>query len=656
MAFALTLAVSASVSVASFLQHWRTAATLSLVHEGYLPLALTVSEVRATQSVFGNLLERMLSARNLNATRIWLNAARRARPNTLEQAIDSVEAIEHMAPPAADREALRRLKRDLRGIKTMMTRGEERYDDLYGALDAGDRDAAERVLADLRVRERAIDGRLRTVWATNLRRIEETSERAAAEQDAALAVLLALVVVALMVGVAVTWWSSRVLSPLPALQERVEAVARGDFAQRLGPNTDDEIGRLGREFERMVAALAARDASLKELQRMQAQILADLSAAVLVTDAEGILRSVNPAARRLFALPDDALGSALGSTDLGVRIDGLETAIARVVEGAEREVLGEVGLLPPASQLGDGRRYLDVVVTPFGSEAVVAGRGGVLVVAEDITDALNTKARLIQSERLAAIGRMAAHVTHEVRNPLSSMGLNMELLQDELHGAGGEARELLTAIQREIEHLTAVTEEYLRVARLPNPQLEPEQLGDIVHSAVEFLRPELSAAGLDLDVDVQPELPMVALDETQIRQVLINLIKNAREACVRGGVVRVRVGELEGAVVVRVSDDGKGMTEEERARIFDLFYTTKETGTGLGLPLSQQIVVAHGGLIRCQSAEGEGTEFELLFPACQGGGGPVASLEQVREREMKGDENGTEGDYQPQPSATATHS
>ena len=131
----------------------------------------------------------------------------------------------------------------------------------------------------------------------------------------------------------------------------------------------------------------------------------------------------------------------------------------------------------------------------------------------------------------------------------------------------------------------------------------------------EFMRPELSAASIELALDVDPELPLVALDETQIRQVLINLIKNAREAMPDGGRVQVSVKRLASGVAVRVADQGEGMTPEQRARIFDLFYTTKETGSGLGLPLSQQIVVAHGGLIRCQSAPGEGTTFELWFPS-----------------------------------------
>jgi two-component system, NtrC family, sensor kinase len=503
LAFALMLAVSGSVSVASFVQHQRTAATLSLVHEGYLPLSVTISEARATQSVFGNLLDRVLTERDTSATRSWLSAARKARPATIERAISGIAAIENMAPPSVDRGSLASVRRELRRILSMLAQGEGRYAELYAALEGGDKDGAARILADLRARERTIDGRLRAVWSTVLGRIESTSERAAAEQQRALAVLAALGLLALVVGIGVTFWSQHVLSPLPRLQERVEAVARGDLAERLGPNTDDEIGRLGREFENMVAALAARDRSLKELQQMQ-----------------------------------------------------------------------------------------------------------------------------LQSERLAAIGRMAAHVTHEVRNPLSSIGLNVELLEEELEDAGAETKDLLRAIHREIEHLTAITEEYLRVARMPNPQLEPEDLGDIARGTAEFLRKELDAAGVRLELDVERELPLTSVDDAQIRQVLINLLKNAREAMPNGGRVRVEVAGKDGGVALRVSDDGPGMSAEQRARVFDLFYTTKAGGTGLGLPLSQQIVVAHGGAIHCDSAEGRGTVFELWFPADRGeraGSGPGAA-------------------------------
>lgn len=643
LGFALVLAVSGMVSVASIVQHQRTAATLHLLHEGYLPLSLAVSEVRAAQSVFDNLLDRLATEPQTASTRAWLNVARRARPERLARALNSIALIQGSAPPASERATLAKLRRELRRIRTALRKNEARYERLYAAFGAGDAAEAEALLADLRTRERAVDGRLRLAWKTVLERIRATSERASAQQGQAIAVLLVLGVIALMVGVAVTLWSQRVLSPLPKLQARVEAVARGDFVHRLGSTGDDEIARLAREFERMVAALATRDQRLRELQQTQAQILADLSAAVVVVAGDGSVRVANPAARTLLGLGDEVPGAALPKTGLLQRLPGLGEAMAEVADSGAPRAMHEVPLQPPAD--GEAPRQLNVLVRPFGGEGT--GETALLLVAEDVTEALATKTRLIQTERLAAIGRMAAHITHEVRNPLSSIGLNVEMLEEELQDepaeSAGEARALLSAIHGEIERLRGVTEEYLRVARLPNPVLEAEDLSDLVQGTVSFMRREFSGNGVGLRLEIADALPLVAIDEAQLRQVLMNLLRNGREALegrrssepervVAGGEgqgdglgeIRVRVahgGASRGGVVLVVEDDGVGMDAETRARIFDLFYTTKKLGTGLGLPLTQQIVLAHGGKITCESTPDVGTRFELWFPGVPGDGG-----------------------------------
>jgi len=266
---------------------------------------------------------------------------------------------------------------------------------------------------------------------------------------------------------------------------------------------------------------------------------------------------------------------------------------------------------------GEPEKKLDVLLTPFGTEPPEGEKRAVLLVAEDVTEELDTKERLIQNERLAAIGRMAAHVTHEVRSPLSSIGLNIELLEDELPRLNREALALISAIKREIESLAGITEEYLRVARLPNPRLESEDLADVVRSTVQFLTPEFESCGIEIQVETDTAIPQVALDEAQIRQVLINLLKNAREAMPDGGRVSVNVRNGDDGVILRVCDQGIGMDPEQREHLFDLFYTTKKYGTGLGLPLTQQIVLAHEGRIQCASTEGGGTTFELWFPAIE---------------------------------------
>jgi len=211
--------------------------------------------------------------------------------------------------------------------------------------------------------------------------------------------------------------------------------------------------------------------------------------------------------------------------------------------------------------------------------------------------------RLIRSERLATVGRMAAQITHEVRNPLASIGLYVELLGDEL-GDRPEARRLVSSITSEVDRLTEITETYLRFARLPRPKLDREDLPALVASVVEFARAELLQAGIVLDTNLAPDLE-VAADESQLRQALLNLIRNAREAMHGGGRMTVTVGmRPDGMAEITIGDTGPGIAPEHLPKIFDPFFSTKAKGTGLGLALVQQIAVEHGGRVEVES-EGE---------------------------------------------------
>ncbi len=240
-----------------------------------------------------------------------------------------------------------------------------------------------------------------------------------------------------------------------------------------------------------------------------------------------------------------------------------------------------------------------------------------LLVADDVSEAAAAQRRALQAERLAAIGKMAAHVTHEIRNPLSSIGLNAELLDETLASekASAEARRLLSAIVREVGHLADVSEEYLRVARLPSPRPTRVDLAALVREVTSFARPELERARVQIVLDLPTAPVEVSLDEGQVRQALVNLIRNAREAMEEGGNLTLAVARRGGSVELSVRDDGPGIDADVRARIFDPFFTTKSTGTGLGLPLTRQILEAHGGTIVCLPVSPNGTEFKLSFPA-----------------------------------------
>lgn len=234
--------------------------------------------------------------------------------------------------------------------------------------------------------------------------------------------------------------------------------------------------------------------------------------------------------------------------------------------------------------------------------------------------------KLVKSERLAAVGRIAAQITHEIRNPLSSIGLNADLLSEELGRlAGGsdaaEATGLLRSIAREVDRLTEVTEGYLRFARLPKPRLEAEDIGPLLADLLAFTREELTARGIETRLTLAPGLPEVRADDNQLRQAMLNLVRNAVEAMPSGGVLAVDAAARDVAgrrwVEVSVRDSGVGISAEASARVFDPFFSTKAGGTGLGLALTQQIVGEHGGELTFESEPGVGTTFRLRLPAVE---------------------------------------
>ncbi|MGO8971780.1 MAG: ATP-binding protein [Myxococcaceae bacterium] len=225
---------------------------------------------------------------------------------------------------------------------------------------------------------------------------------------------------------------------------------------------------------------------------------------------------------------------------------------------------------------------------------------------------------LLLAERLAAVGRVSAQVAHEVRNPLSSIGLNTELLEEvvkKAHFAAPseerEAQQLLAAISGEVDRLTEVTDQYLRLARLPRPVLVPEDVNQLLARVLDFSGQELERAGVKVERDLDASAPRALADEAQLRQVFLNLLRNSREAMPTGGTLRVGSRVAGEEVEVTISDSGAGIPEEVQGRLFEPFFSTKSGGTGLGLALARQILEGHGGSIACTSTAAEGTTFLL---------------------------------------------
>ncbi len=276
--------------------------------------------------------------------------------------------------------------------------------------------------------------------------------------------------------------------------------------------------------------------------------------------------------------------------------------------------------LRPLRQLHDGVRsvasgnYRDRVLVTGGTEVADLAREFNAMAA-----AIEEREQdLVRSERLAAVGKMAAVITHEIRNPLSSIGLNTELLEEDLirFGVPLEARNLCGAIHAEVDRLAAITEEYLRFARLPKPRLEREQVNGIVAGVIEFQRGELVNEGVRVIAELADGLPLISADEAQLRGAFLNLMRNSVEAMAgTGGVLTVATRKNGASVEIQVRDTGPGIAPDNLTRIFEPFFSTKERGTGLGLALTEQIVAEHGGRIAVDSTLGRGTTFTISLPA-----------------------------------------
>jgi two-component system NtrC family sensor kinase len=225
---------------------------------------------------------------------------------------------------------------------------------------------------------------------------------------------------------------------------------------------------------------------------------------------------------------------------------------------------------------------------------------------------------LLQSERLAAVGRMAAQITHEIRNPLASLSLNAELLSEQLASGDttdvAESRSIVAAMAREVDRLAEVTEEYLRFARLPRPATALVEAGELVEEFLTFTTPELASQGIRLERRLENGSLTVRADDGQLRQVLLNLVRNARDAAGAGGTVTVSARSSGALVELEVADDGPGISEAVQERMFEPFFTTKPQGTGLGLAVVRQIVRDHGGELVCETGTGQGTRMTVRLP------------------------------------------
>ncbi len=240
----------------------------------------------------------------------------------------------------------------------------------------------------------------------------------------------------------------------------------------------------------------------------------------------------------------------------------------------------------------------------------------------------STQEKLIRSERLAAVGELAAQIAHEIRNPLGAISNSVGVLRRDLD-LRGDDRRLLEVVHEEAERLESIIADFLKFAR-PRPiHRTPQNLVEMVDDLLLLLGQKLPLGSRKSQIRIEkrydPNLPVASLDAAQTREALWNLLVNAVEAMSSGGVLEIALqGAEDGAVEVVVSDTGKGIREEDLKKIFEPFHTTKADGTGLGLAIVQRIIDAHGGEVSVSSDEGRGSSFRLRFPVSSNERQPIS--------------------------------
>jgi two-component system sensor histidine kinase HydH len=218
----------------------------------------------------------------------------------------------------------------------------------------------------------------------------------------------------------------------------------------------------------------------------------------------------------------------------------------------------------------------------------------------------------------AEIARLAGGLAHEIKNPLSTMSLNLDLLVEDFQGAETtrDKRVLhkLERVRKETSRLNDIVEDFLRFAKVQTLKVEPSNLNDVVDDLRDFCEPQAMGQGIVIRTQYDPDLPMIPLDVDLFKQALWNLVRNAHHAMPEGGDLIFQT-RLEGAgAVLDVTDTGEGMTPDVASQVFDAFYSTKSGGSGLGLPTTRKIVEAHGGSISLQSEPGQGSRFTVRLP------------------------------------------
>jgi signal transduction histidine kinase len=380
----------------------------------------------------------------------------------------------------------------------------------------------------------------------------------------------------------------------------------------------ERLGRIGPEDVQNYLLQLAQEKGLIET------VFNAIQEGIIVTDAKGRITYVNDAACELFGLEaEKSIGKRLDE-----RVRGLDWKALSHSEGA---ISRDMEIFYPAN------RFLNFYIVPLlierkatkgdgSTESRPTSRGadkqaepvGHAIILRDITESRRSTEKTIESERFNALTLLAAGVAHEIGNPLNSLHIHLQLMERKVRKLEGKVKEELQeaiAISRaEITRLDSIVTQFLQAIRPSKPILHPENVNAIVEEAVRFFGPEIEDRDIVVEQELRSDLPLLELDRDQMKQVFYNVIKNSFEAMKRRGILRIRT-DLDGTHVnISFTDTGGGMSAESLSRVFEPYFTTKSSGSGLGLLIVRRIVREHGGELAIESNEGKGLTLTIRLP------------------------------------------
>jgi two-component system, sporulation sensor kinase E len=375
------------------------------------------------------------------------------------------------------------------------------------------------------------------------------------------------------------------------------------------------IGRLGKigpeEVQNYFLRLAQEKGFLET-------VFNSIQEGIIVTDSNGRITYLNEAACQLFALEsNDSIGKRLDE-----RVRGLDW---KSLSQSEVAVSRDIEIFYPAN------RFINFYIVPLIIErepasdkkdsdqiGISGNQVGHAIILRDITESRRTERQTIESERFNALTLLAAGVAHEIGNPLNSLNIHLQLIEREARQLDGakraELQESVEVARAEVNRLDSIITQFLRAIRPTRPQLKPENINSIVEEAVRFLAPEIKDRDIVVEQELRSDLPLLELDRDQMKQAFYNVIKNSFEAMKSRGILRIRSDMDDSHVIVRFTDSGGGMSAENLSHVFEPYFTTKTSGTGLGLLIVRRIVREHGGELSIESSAGKSLTVTIRLP------------------------------------------